>query len=274
MTSHPAAAEPARLGSGGEAGALDHHHRARAVGYGADVRRGLGQDVAELGAVGVGEAHVAEHGSVDEGVGASPRAVDQLVADDQLPGMDVGAQRTGGERADHAAHAELAEGPQVGPRVHPVGRVLVVLSVAGEEGDGPVADRRQGHRSRRRTVGGVDGELRDVVEEPVEAAAADHGDLGGGPAHGSETRTRTATTRCSMPPWSRSWRRSWSCPTSSCSPTRRLAVDDLSEDPCRRTPCPTTPCPRTPCRSDALSDDAWTRGRPRAGCRSGRSRCP
>src|SRR5207248_2521102 len=48
----PRVAKPARLGSGGEAGALDHHHRARAVGDGADVARGLGQDVAELGAVG------------------------------------------------------------------------------------------------------------------------------------------------------------------------------------------------------------------------------
>ena len=110
------------------------------MGDGGGVGRRLGQHVAELGAVGVGEGHVAEHGTVEEGVGAAPRAVDELVADDQFSRMDVLAQRSGGEGADHPAHAELVEGPQVGPRVHAMGRELVVQAVAGEEGDATVAD--------------------------------------------------------------------------------------------------------------------------------------
>jgi hypothetical protein len=67
-----------------------------------------------------------------------------------------------------------------------VRRQLVVHAVAGQEGDPPIADRPDGDRRRRRAVGRVDRHLDDVVEEGVEARAAEHPDLGRDRSRGHE----------------------------------------------------------------------------------------
>src|SRR5256885_325917 len=72
---------------------------------------------AQLGAVGVGEADVADVGTVVEGVAAARRAVDELVEGDEVAGSDVGLQRACRAGADDALHAEHAHGPEVGPVV-------------------------------------------------------------------------------------------------------------------------------------------------------------
>src|SRR5690606_8147737 len=61
--------------------------------------------------------------------------------------------------------------PGVGPVGNPVGRVLVVATVPGQEGHAATGDLADGDRRGRRTVGGVDLDLLDLVEQRVEARA-------------------------------------------------------------------------------------------------------
>jgi hypothetical protein len=108
-----------------------------------------------------------------EGVGATPGAVYELVADHEVAGPDVLLEGAGGGRGQHSLHAQLLEGPEVGAVVDGRRRQRVLRAVAGQERDllplyGADRDRR-----RRLAVRGVDLDLTDVVEQPVEAGAAE-----------------------------------------------------------------------------------------------------
>lgn len=137
-------------------------------------------DLGDLGVVGVSEGHVADEPVLEEGEGAvALGAVDDLVRDDEVHGADLLLQRADGGEADDAAHAEGPQGGDVGARGDLVGRDLVVLAVAGQEGDGHVAvledhDGRRGVAPRRQGVHARDGH---VAVDLVEARAADDGDL-------------------------------------------------------------------------------------------------
>ena len=106
-----------------------------------------------------------DDGPVVERVGPTVRPVDELVAQDEVAGLDVALERTGGTRRDHRLHAEGAHRPDVGPVVDPVGRDRVTPAVTGEERDLPVGDGGEEERVGRGAVRGVDLDLPDVVEQ-------------------------------------------------------------------------------------------------------------
>ena len=132
-------------------------------------------------------------GPVEERVGSARRAVDELIDDDELTGMDVRLQRARRARRDDRAHTELVHRPDVGPVGDAVRRELVPASVAREERDPAIADGADRDRSGRRAVRGVERDRLDVVEEGVEARAAEDADVGAG--HGSVAGAARARRR-------------------------------------------------------------------------------
>ena len=58
--------------------------------------------------------------AVVERVVATAGPVDELVADDELPALEIGLQGARGAGADDAPHAELPHGPEVRPVGHAV----------------------------------------------------------------------------------------------------------------------------------------------------------
>lgn len=152
-------------------------------------------DVGNLGVVGVGEGDVADEAVLEEGEGAvALGAVDDLVRDDEVHGADLLAQGADGGEADDGAHAQRPQGGDVGAGGDLVRRELVVLAVAGQEGDGHAAvfedqDRRRRITPGRQRVYACDGH---VAVDLVEPGAADDGDLDG--SCGRETLVSTRAT--------------------------------------------------------------------------------
>ena len=105
------------------------------------------------------------------------RPVDELVAHDEVAGLDLELERSGGARRDDGLDAERAHRPDVRPVVDLVRRDRVAPAVARQERDAALADRSQEERVGRRAVRRVDLDLADVVEQRVEARTAEHADL-------------------------------------------------------------------------------------------------
>jgi hypothetical protein len=167
-----------RLRPGREARSLDHDHGAAGADGLVD-RRDRGR---ESFAVGVGERHV--HGAgLHERLGAAQGAVDELVGYDDRSWSDLRPEAADGAGRKHLAHAERPQGPGVGPVVDEVGRVLVVPSVPGQERHAAASDGADRNRCRRGAVRRLDRVLLGIVEEGVEAGAADDRDVGDGRAH-------------------------------------------------------------------------------------------
>lgn len=146
------------------------------------VRGALLHDLSQALIEGVREADVADDATLEEGEGADALgAVDDLVRDDEVHGLDLLLQGADGGEGDDAADADGAQGGDVGAGGHLVRRELVVQAVAGEEGDGHAGvleDHDRGGRlapGRRRVQGG-DGR---VTLQLAEAGAADDGDVDG-----------------------------------------------------------------------------------------------
>lgn len=173
------------LGARRELGALDADGGSLRVQDDALALQVLGaapDDVGNLGVVGVGEGDVADEAVLEEGEGAvALGAVDDLVRDDEVHGADLLAQGADGGEADDGAHAQRPQGGDVGAGGDLVRRELVVLAVAGQEGDGHAAvfedqDRRRRITPGRQRVYACDGH---VAVDLVEPGAADDGDLDG-----------------------------------------------------------------------------------------------
>ncbi len=170
-------AVPVGLRPGAEPGAL-HHHDGAALHHRAPLPAGhVGERGGELGVVGVGERQVERHGAVEERALPAGRAVDELVDEHEVPRLELGSQRTAGEGRHQGLHAERCHRPDVRPVVHPVRRDPVVGPVAGEEGHRAAPDHPQQGRLRRRPVGRLQVEGREVVGELVEAGPAEHADV-------------------------------------------------------------------------------------------------
>ena len=127
--------------------------------------------------VDVGRGEVGHDRAVVERVGAAARPVDELVAHDEVARLDVRLERAGRARRDDGLHAERAHRPDIGPVVDPVRRDRVAPTVARQEGDPAAGDVGQEERVRRRAVGRIDLDLAHVLEQRVEARAAEHADL-------------------------------------------------------------------------------------------------
>ena len=95
-TSQPMLLEPRRLGAGREARALDDDHGAAVPRRDPELARGLDEQRPQLGAVRVGRGDVGRLRPVVERVRPAARAVDELVADDELAELELGlrARRT------------------------------------------------------------------------------------------------------------------------------------------------------------------------------------
>ena len=193
----PGGAEPERLGAGREARALDDD-----AGAGRRERLALRLERAATAAA----RSTGSNGSaatrcctdaldVEEGVGAAPGAVDELVGDDHGARRVLGADAADGRRRHDGLRAERRERPDVRAEVDEVRRHRVALAVPGEERDGLAAQLADRHLARGRAVGRLDDVARRRAgrEERVEAGAADDGDVDAGEAEEDEGRRRTVS---------------------------------------------------------------------------------
>lgn len=134
----------------------------------------------QLGVEGIGEADVADEALLEEGEGPHALcAVDNLVRDDKVHGLDVLLEGADCAEGDDAAHPDVPQGGDVGARGDLMGRELVVGAVAREEGDGHAVVLEDLDRSRGVApwCQGVDGGDGHVAIDLGEAGAAYHSDM-------------------------------------------------------------------------------------------------
>ena len=172
-------AEPLRFGLRRETRTLDDHDGPALVDLDPMVADGGDGELAKDRVVDLGRRQVGDDRAVEERVGTSVRAIDELVAYDEIAGLDADLQRSRGTRRDDRLHAQRAHGPDVGPVVDPVRRDRVAPAVTRQERDFPAAHVGEEDRIRRRAVRRIDLDLAYVVEERVEARAPEHSDLRG-----------------------------------------------------------------------------------------------
>lgn len=146
----------------------------------------LAHDFGDALVEGVGEADVSDHAALEESEGPDALgAVDDLVRDDEVARLDGFLQTAYGAEGDDGAHAEAAQGGDVGARGNLVRCDLVVQAMAGDEGDGDglaLAGGRvvveDGDWGGGRAPGGGGLERGDLGEagEGLKAGAANDGD--------------------------------------------------------------------------------------------------
>ena len=95
-----------------------------------------------------------------------------------MPGPWAGISEPTAHGREHLADADGAQRPEVGPVVDPVRREAVALPVPGDEGDPPALDLADHDVVARVAERGGHPHPLGVVEELVEARAADDADVG------------------------------------------------------------------------------------------------
>ena len=128
------------LGASGELRALHADNSALVVQAHAVALQAVAALAHDLGnslVKGVREADVADHAALEEGEGADALgAVDDLVGDDEVAGLDGFLQRANGAESDDGADTQATQSGDVGAGGDLVGCDLVVQTVARQEGDG------------------------------------------------------------------------------------------------------------------------------------------
>ena len=144
----------------------------------ADARRRAQQDLPQRFADRLGEHHVGDATVLEEGVGTMARAVDELIDQHEVTGLDLFAHRAHGRDREDAADAELLHPPQVRARVDLAGVDAVPAPVAREEHHRDVPEAARHVRVGRSAEGRRECDLADLFEafHVVEAGAADHAD--------------------------------------------------------------------------------------------------
>src|SRR5439155_11069362 len=112
---------------------------------------------------------VGHDGPVEEGVGPASGAVDELVAQHEVAGMDVALEAACRAWTDDRPDSECAEGPHVGPVVDAMGRDRMPSAVAGHGTHPPAGYIRQAHAVGSGAVWRVELELGDVLDQRVDA---------------------------------------------------------------------------------------------------------
>lgn len=136
----------------------------------------------KLGIKGVGKSNVADNAALEKGKGADTLgAVNGLVGDDKVHGLNLLLEGADGGEGDDAADTDTAESGNVGTVGHLVRGKLVVDAVAGEEShvDVAVGEDLDGRRGLAPWSVGVDGSDGRVALELAEASTANDGDLDG-----------------------------------------------------------------------------------------------
>ena len=155
-----------------------------------EVLGALLDDLSQTGVKGVREADMADDTALKEGERPDTLgAIDDLVGNDKVHGLDLLAKGADGGEGDDAADADVSQGGDAGAVGHLVGRELVVQAVAGEEGDvGAVVGEDADGRGRRAPGGdGVEHGDGLVALQLAQAGAADYGDVDG--LYGAVTRS-------------------------------------------------------------------------------------
>lgn len=133
---------------------------------------------------GVRETDVADHTALEEGERTDALgAVDDLVGDDKVAGLDLFLQRAYGAEGNDGADTEAAESSDVGAGGHLVRSDLVVETMAGDEGDGDglavgrgrgVVEDGDGRGGSAPGSGELEGGDGCEAREGLEAGATDH----------------------------------------------------------------------------------------------------
>src|SRR5262249_48715338 len=105
------------------------------------------------------------------------RAVDELVAYDERPELELGLERPRGTRADDPPHADLVHRPDVRAVRDRCRRQFMAAAVPWQERDTAAAPVPHHARRGRRAVGRPELHLVEDLDEGVEARAAEHTDL-------------------------------------------------------------------------------------------------
>lgn len=137
-------------------------------------------DLSDLLIEGVRKPDVSDNPALEECERADALgAIDDLVRDDEVAGLDLLLQRADSREGNDAADAEGAEGGDVGAVGDFVRGEGVVGAVAGEEGDGGVlvGEDRDGRGRCAPGSGDVQGGDGSVAFELLETGSADDGDV-------------------------------------------------------------------------------------------------
>lgn len=170
--------EPFALGLCAKPWPVADNYGAAVVALDSMASNGFDRDPSKLRMIGFCRRHVAHDRPFEEGVLSAIRSIYKLITHHEIARLDMGLQRSGGARGDHRFHAELMKSPNVCPVVHHVRRNGVAAAMSWQEGDLSTADFGQKHRITRRSVGSVNLDLFDIVEEAVESRASKNSDLG------------------------------------------------------------------------------------------------
>lgn len=144
--------------------------------------------IADLLVKGVGKWDMQHKPVFEEGMWPDALgAIDGLIGDHEVAGLDLLREGACGGEGNDAAHADVAEGSDVGARRHLRRVELVMGAVAREEGDRDRVARRgrrvfeDGDRRRRRSPRCRDGEdcCKAEIREVVETCAAYHANVDG-----------------------------------------------------------------------------------------------
>lgn len=115
--------------------------------------------------------------AIEEGGVAPPGPVDDLVDDHEVAGVEFGLERAARARTEDRPHAERGQRPDIGAERHPVGDIVVVAAVPGQEGNRTAGDLTDGDRCRGSAERRLELEVDRVVDEVVETRSADHAHL-------------------------------------------------------------------------------------------------
>ena len=179
MTSQPASLNHFDSTLRREPRTLDDDHGAAVVDLDAVVADRLDRQPAQRRVVGLRRREVGHDRPVEEGVGAPARPVHELVAHDEVAGLDGELQRAGGAWRDRGLDPERLHRPHVRPVVDPVRRDRVAPAVTRQERDTAAGDLGQEDRIGGRAVRRVHLDLAHVVEKGVEPRASEDADLRG-----------------------------------------------------------------------------------------------
>ena len=131
---------------------------------------------------GIGEADVSNNTALEEGEGADTLcAVDDLVRNYKVHGLDLLLQRTDGGEGDDASDTDMPQGSDIGSVGDFVGGKLVVDAMSGEEGyvDALVGEDLDGRRGSTPRCDGVEGGDGLKALKLAKTSAANDGNMDG-----------------------------------------------------------------------------------------------
>ncbi len=132
----------------------------------------------DVGAEGVGEAHVHDDALAEERAGPRLGAVEELIGNYDVERLELFAQAADGAGRHDLLDAEQHHAPDVGAVVDLGGQDAVTTRVARQEGGRHAAQVAHEERVAGRSERSLEFDFASVVEQLVETGTADDADLG------------------------------------------------------------------------------------------------